>query len=265
MSFAPGRGSKRLILQKIFLKRYSLALFRSFPVAEKTPEKIPEKTPKKTQDDILFDEIDDELRQDRAHKLWRAYGHYAVGAVLAIVISVAGYQGWQKYQLSSRLADGAKFAAAGGLADADKFDAAFKAFAELSDSGGEGYQLLARFNQARLLADRGEAGNAAIAYRVLADDPDVEPLYRGLAVVLGALQELNDAGTDWAALEKRLEPLMADSSPWRFSARELAGLLAKRSGDTTKAKKLFSGLAEDRIAPQGIRNRAREMLSILGK
>jgi hypothetical protein len=265
MSFAPGRGSKRLILQKIFLKRYSLALFRSFPVAEKTPEKIPEKTPKKTQDDILFDEIDDELRQDRAHKLWRAYGHYAVGAVLAIVISVAGYQGWQKYQLSSRLADGAKFAAAAGLADADKFDAAFKAFAELSDSGGEGYQLLARFNQARLLADRGEAGNAAIAYRVLADDPDVEPLYRGLAVVLGALQELNDAGTDWAALEKRLEPLMADSSPWRFSARELAGLLAKRSGDTTKAKKLFSGLAEDRIAPQGIRNRAREMLSILGK
>jgi hypothetical protein len=265
MSFAPGRGSKRLILQKIFLKRYSLALFRSFPVAEKTPEKIPEKTPKKTQDDILFDEIDDELRQDRAHKLWRAYGHYAVGAVLAIVISVAGYQGWQKYQLSSRLADGAKFAAAAGLADADKFDAAFKAFAELSDSGGEGYQLLARFNQARLLADRGEAGNAAIAYRVLADDPDVEPLYRGLAVVLGALQELNDASTDWAALQKRLEPLMADSSPWRFSARELAGLLAKRSGDTTKAKKLFSGLAEDRIAPQGIRNRAREMLSILGK
>ena len=65
MSFVPGRGSKRLILQKIFLKRYSLALFRSFPVAEKIPEKIPEKT----QDDILFDEIDDELRQDRAHKL----------------------------------------------------------------------------------------------------------------------------------------------------------------------------------------------------
>ena len=261
MSFAPGRGPKRLILRKIFLKRYSLALFRSSPVAEKPPEK----THEKTQDDILFDEIDDELRQDRAHKLWRAYGQYVVGAVLALVIGVAGYQGWQKYQLSSRLADSAKFAAATGLAEANKFDAAFKAFAELSDSGGKGYQILARFNQARLLADRGEAGGAAMAYRLLADDPAGEPLYRGLAVVLGALQELNVAGTDWAALEKRLEPLMADSSPWRFSARELAGLLAKRSGDTAKAKKLFSGLAEDRIAPQGIRNRAREMLSILGK
>ena len=68
-----------------------------------------------------------------------------------------------------------------------------------------------------------------------------------------------------AALEKRLEPLMAGTSPWRFSARELAGLLAKRSGDTAKAKKLFSGLADDRRGPQGIRNRAREMLSILGK
>ncbi len=224
-----------------------------------------EKTPEKTEDDFLFEEIDDELRQDRAHKLWRAYGQYVVGAALALVIGVAGYQGWQKYQLSTRLADSRKFAAATGLAEAKKFDAAFKAFAELSDSGVKGYQLLARFNQARLLAETGEAGSAATAYNVLADDPDVSPLYRGLAVVLGALQELNVAGTDGAALEKRLEPLMADSSPWRFSARELAALLAKRSGDTAKAKKLFSGLADDRIAPQGIRNRAREMLSILGK
>ncbi len=224
-----------------------------------------EKTPEKTQDDILFEEIDDELRQDHAHKLWRAYGQYVVGTVLALVIGVAGYQGWQKYQLSTRLADGRKFAAAAEMAEAKNFDAAFKAFAELSDSGGEGYQLLARFIQARLLAEQGEANSAATAFRGLADDPSVAPIYRGLAVVLGALQELNVAGTDWAALEKRLKPLMAGTSPWRFSARELAGLLAKRSGDTAKAKKLFSGLAADRIAPQGIRNRAREMLSILGK
>ncbi len=224
-----------------------------------------EKPPDRTEDDILFEEIDDELRQDQAHKLWRAYGQYVIAATVALVISVAGYQGWQKYQLSVRLADGGKFAAAAGLENAKKFDAAFKAFAELSDSGGPGYQILARFNQARLLADKGEAGGAATAYRVLADDPDVPPIYRGLAVVLGALQELNIAGTDWANLEKRLEPLMADTSPWRFSARELTSLLAKRSGNTTKAKKLFSDLADDRMAPQGIRNRAREMLSILGK
>ncbi len=224
-----------------------------------------EKPPAKTEDDILFDEIDDELRQDNAHKLWQAYGHYVVVAAMALVIGVAGLKGWQAYQLSSRIADGGTFAAATELAEDKNFDAAFKAFAGLSDSGGKGYRLLARFTQARLLADQGEAGDAAIAYRVLADDPDVEPLYRGLAVVLGALQELNIAGTDGAALEKRLEPLMADSSPWRFSAGELTGLLAKRSGDTAKAKKLFAGLAADPRAPQGIRNRAREMLSILGK
>jgi len=226
---------------------------------------VAEKTPAKTEDDILFKEIDDELRQDQAHKLWRAYGKYVIGATLALVIGVAGYQGWNKYQLSARLADSKKFAAATELVEAKKFDAAFKAFAALSDSGGQGYQLLARFNQARLLADKGEAGNAATAYRVLADDPGVAPLYRGLATVLGALQELNIAGTDWAALEKRLQPLIADSSPWRYSAREVSGLLAKRSGDIDKAKKLFSGLAGDRKAPRGIRNRAQEMVSILGK
>ncbi len=56
-----------------------------------------EKPPVKTEDDFLFEEIDDELRQDRAHKLWRAYGQYVIGAVLALVIGVAGYQGWHPW------------------------------------------------------------------------------------------------------------------------------------------------------------------------
>ena len=45
----------------------------------------------RTDDAILFEEIDDELRQDQANKLWQAYGKYIVALCIAIILSVGGY------------------------------------------------------------------------------------------------------------------------------------------------------------------------------
>lgn len=217
----------------------------------------------KTQDDILFQEIDEELRQDRAQQLWKEYGKYAVAAAIVIVIGVAGYKGWQNYDLSTRQADGEQFNTALNLAATDKNDEAFKAFATLAGDGTKGYQLLARFSQAGMLSKSGKSQEASIAYRVLADDVSIDPIYRNLAVILGAYEDLNASGADFKELEKRLQPLMENTSAWRFSAQEITGLIAKRSGDKARAKKLFSGLSADNAAPQGIRTRAQEMLSIL--
>ena len=219
----------------------------------------------KTEDDILFQEIDEELRQDRAHQLWQAYGKYAITAVVVIIAAVAGYQGWRNYDLSNRRAAGERFNAAMELAATEKTDEAFKAFADIATDGNEGYQLLARFSQARLLSQNGNSRDASLAYRVLADDVSIDSLYRDLAVILGAYEDLNTPGAVSAELKERLKPLMAKTNPWRFSAQEITGLLSRRSGDKTKARELFTALVNDRNTPQGVRTRAQEMLSILGK
>jgi hypothetical protein len=219
----------------------------------------------KIEDEILFKEIDEELRQDRAHQLWKAYGKYAIIAVVVIIAAVAGYQGWRNYDLSTRRAAGESFNAAMELAATKKTDEAFKAFADIASEGIKGYQLLARFSQARLSAQNGNSRDASLAYRVLADDVSIDSLYRDLAVILGAYEDLNFSGADFAELKERLQPLMAKTNSWRFSAQEITGLLLKRSGEKAKARKMFSALAVDRNTPQGVRARAQEMLSILGK
>ncbi len=219
----------------------------------------------KTEEDLLFQEIDEEMRQDQATKLWQAYGKYAIVGVVLLVAAVAGFQGWKAYDISTREADGERFSKAQAMAQTDQGEAGLKAFADIAADGRAGYALLARFQQARLLARAGDAAGAAAAYRTLSEDGGIDPTFRDLAVILGGLQELNAAGADLAALESRLEPLMAETSPWRFSAREIKGLLARRSGDAAGARKLFQGLSTDPRAPQGVRVRAQEMLSILGK
>lgn len=219
----------------------------------------------KTEEDILFQEIDDDLRQDQATKLWRAYGKHVIAATVLLVVAVAGFQGWKAYDFSTREADGKRFSKAQAMVETGQREAALQAFADIAADGRAGYALLARFQQARLLARASDAAGAAAAYRALSGDGGIDSLYQNLAVILGGFQELNVAGADLAALANRLEPLMAETKPWRFSAREIKGLLAHKSGDAAAARKLFQGLATDPRAPQGVRVRAQEMLSILGK
>lgn len=219
----------------------------------------------KSEDDLLFREIDEELRQEQWQKLWQAYGKYAIAGVVALVLGVAGFEGWRAWDVSTSRAEGKRFAEALGLAASDRADEALQAFTSIAADSRDGYRLLARFQEARLLARRGDAASAAAAYRAMAEDGGVDPLYRDLAAILGALQTLNTAGADLEALKRRIEPLAADGAPFRWSAREVLALAAEQSGDRAGARKRFAALAEATGAPRGVRARAREMLSILGE
>ena len=212
----------------------------------------------------IFREIEEELRQDKITEAWKAYGHYFIGVMVAIVIGVAGHQGWRSYDLSTRAEDGAKFAAASRLIETGP-EGAIAAFNELAESAGSGYSLLARFQAAGLSAKDGDASGAAAAYLALANDSSIEKTYQDLAIVLGALQELNFDSSGKGQLISKLSQVVAIDNPWRFTAREITALSTYQSGDIAKAKELFGALAADNLAPAGMRSRAEEMLAVTGK
>jgi len=212
----------------------------------------------------ILREIDEELRQDQFALLWKKYGKFFLGVAAIIIATVAGYKGWESYDISSRGQQGERFAASLRLAQEGDEQEALDALKAFSAEAGTGYQMLSGFKAAALMADQGDAAGATAAYDKLADDNSLQSVYRDLAVLLGAVQRLN-AGEDAAALTTRLAPLSADNNPWRHSARELMAVLADQSGDKTKARELFKALSEDQAAPQGIRQRAGEMLAALSQ
>ena len=185
-----------------------------------------------------------------------------VAAAFLLVAGVAGYQGWHQYDINNREALGERFADAMRLAREDGQAEATKAFSTVAREGG-GYSVLARLQEAALLARSKDRAAAAAVYRELADDSGVDAVYRDLAVVLGVLQDME--GGDSSNLTLRLAPLTADANPWRHSAREISAVLAFSSGDREKAVELFTGLAKDASAPEGIRARAGEMLAAIGR
>lgn len=209
----------------------------------------------------IFQEVDEDLRRDQLFKLWRRYGSYVIGAAIAIVIATAAYVAWQGYRDKQLMAEGDAFIQALLLRSAGQSHQATEAFAALADQHNDGYGTLARFNEAALMAERGEAAEAVKIYDQISASASDRSL-RDLATLCSVSLSLDTA--DPGELKAKLDPIAAPDNPFRHSARELSALLAVRNGDTATAKELFKELAADQSAPSGVRSRAAEMLQSLG-
>lgn len=212
-------------------------------------------------DDIIR-EIDDDLRSDKLKRLWARYSVVVYAAVAAIVLGVAGYSYWDHHQAQLRAAEGARYGQAMLQADQGDAAAAMQTLASLAREAGGGYGTLARLYEADLLLGKGDLDGALQRFDAVATDSGVDRPFRDLAVLLGASHRVDR--DDPAALIQRLQPLLAEDNPWRFSARELTGIAALRAGNAADARSHFTRLADDAAAPPGIRARAAELLKTIG-
>lgn len=211
--------------------------------------------------DLLIKEVDEELRQEQLETLWKRYGNLIIGTAIALVVAVAGGQGWTTWQAKERQASSTRFAEASRLLEQGSRDQAMEMLGKLSVDGTEGYRILSEMKLGDLKQQAGDpVGAAAIYERVAASR--VDEVYRDLAVLKAAYLKL-DTG-DAGQIDKMVEPLAVESSAWRHSAREVMALAALKRGDTAKAVELFRKVADDPAAPQGVRARAAEMLAAAG-
>jgi hypothetical protein len=211
----------------------------------------------------IFREIDEELRRDNLLKLLSRYWPYLVGVMAMVLVIAGGIAAWRYHQVSVRQAQSTRYAAALALASQGQDSEAAQLFGIVARGGG-GYSDLARFEQAALLAKSGHQKQAIALYdRIAAKDP--YPVFRGLAVLLAAMQQLRQATAHAVpqTVIARLKPLTAPGSPWRPSALQLTALAKFEAGDKSGARQLFKELAADASAPPGLRTRATEMVAAL--
>jgi hypothetical protein len=216
-------------------------------------------------DDPLLREIEEDLRRDRLEQLWKRYGTWVITLAVIFVLAVAGREMWRWYERREANDASTRYIAAIEVAASDP-KAAQEALRTLADKGPKGYALLARLREAGLYMQQGNAQAAAAIYSEV-EDAAPRPAFRDLAVILGGYASLAanltaEQATQW---QKKLTPLAADTSPWRFSARELLAIITLQSGNNGKAKELFAQLADDAKAPADIRERAKMIVGQLGE
>lgn len=207
----------------------------------------------------IFDEVEEDLRAERARRLARRWGGVALGVALLALGTTAGLQGWRWYQAREAGTAAATYIALHRSAEQAGADLAATAngFAALGRESPAGYQALARLRAAALKAETGDLAGALTLWEQVANDSAADALYRDLATLLAVSHGLESG--DPAQLAARIAPLTAPANPWRASAREVQALIALRSGTQEEARRLFDALAADGATPPGLRERAQRL------
>jgi hypothetical protein len=207
----------------------------------------------------IFDEVEEDLRAERARRLARRWGGVAVAAVLLIVAGTGGWQAWRFWQAREATAAAATYITLHRVAEREGADlaAAADGFAALARTAPAGYPALARLRAAALKAETGDAAGARALWEAVAGDANADRLYRDLATLLSVGHAVDEG--DPAQLAARIAPLVTPDNPWQASAREVQGLIALRRGAADEARRTFEALAADPATPPGLRERAQRL------
>ncbi len=206
----------------------------------------------------IFREVEEEVRRERFDKVWKEYGDYIIAGAAVVIIAIAGFEFWQRYEATQRAKASAQFNAAIALANANP-SAGEAAFEKLAATAPGGYATLSKLSLANAALANGERAKAVAIYESLAAS---DKSLVGNAARIRAAWAIVDFAPK-SDLQNLVAPLTDPTSAWRFLAREVLAYGDYRSGQLREAQREFRTLAVDTDAPQSVRARAHGMASLL--
>ena len=204
----------------------------------------------------IFQEIDEDLRQDKAARLWKAYGKYLVSLAIFIILAIAGYrfiehrneenreQASELYELASEAGRSGDKNAAIELFSDDRFDETI------------GYAIISKFKKAALAKSNNDLEGMAIVLKEIITNEEIPRYLRDLAR-LKLFASDNDNNIS------QLDALIAGDGAWKFLALELKGGIELEGGNLKKARSIFEELTNGANTPNNLRRRTSEILKAL--
>lgn len=207
--------------------------------------------------DTLLTELEEDLRQERLHALWKEYGAYIIAGVVLAVLLTGFISGWRSWNEKTGAAQTALIMEA---LDSNDIPAALdKAAAQLRG----GPRAVAWLVEAGALVQTSKEEEALAVYKKAGADGGLPGIYRDLAVLLGVRLEWSLAGadTDAKALMATLKPLLdSPGNPWHFHARIQAALIAAHDmKDYALAQQYIAPVIAADDIPESLRERARAL------
>lgn len=186
----------------------------------------------------LVREIQEDIQRERWLALWERFGRIIIMLAVALVLTVAGYQGWKAYKHSQAEAYTTEILAAVRNPDAE-------AFANAAKQTEGAHAGIARLVQAQLLLADGKRSEAEGVLKALAAQGDDMPSDLARALIVDA-----------KSLDK-------SSSRFRATALERSGWAAIEQKDYDAATKAFNSLQQMEHAPESMKERAKSALAFI--
>jgi hypothetical protein len=208
----------------------------------------------------IFQEVDEEVRRDKAAEFWKKYQNVIIGAAVLLVLATAAYRFYENRQLAAAQAAGGAFQQALALDRDGKGAEADAVLAKLAGDAPHGYQTLARLAAAAIKA-KSDPASAIAAYDALAADSSIGAPFQEAARLRAALLRLDAGQTD--AAKSALEALAGGGGVYRHTARLMLGVVALNAGDYEGAGKELDVVVADPDAPDTEKRAAESLLGLV--
>ncbi len=209
----------------------------------------------------IFQEVDDEVRRDKALEFWQKYQNLILAIAVLIVLAAAGFRYWQYEKEKAEQAAGDRFQAAIAAIEAGKPNEANGGLAKLAAEAPGGYRVLAQMTEA---GDKAASNpQAAIAaFDAIAGDASIDPLFRDAARLRAAFLRLDQPSEEQAGAAA-LTSLAGGEGPYRDIARLALGAVALSRGEFDDAAKQLDLVLGDQEATPIERQLAERWLGLV--
>ena len=210
----------------------------------------------------VFQEVDEELREEKYKSIWRKFRYYLIGGLILFILGIAVNAFWKDYNLKEINERSERFFTAIEMAQEDKVNAItlLEEFANQEEKNSEYNALIARFTEAAIRRSEKDFNGALVIYQSL-EENNISNFYEDYAKLssvemLIALNNKKDA-------KLILDDLISNTSDLKYIAMEYMGYLEIDEGNFSKARTIFTNIADDALSSVNMKNRSREVLSIL--
>jgi hypothetical protein len=208
----------------------------------------------------VFEEVDEQLRADRAEVLFRRYLPWIAGGLgvgLAIALAVWGFDSY-----SQKKTEQASVVYSQGIEILGKGDTAgaLKQFGDAAKTSSGAYRALSLNQVAGIDLDQGKTDLATKAFADAANASH-EPILADAARLKSAYAILDTAS--YADVEKLLKPLIDPKRPYSPLAREALAWAKLRAGKIADARTDFVVLSLLPTAPDNLHERAQRTIMLI--
>lgn len=209
----------------------------------------------------IFQEVDDEVRRDKAAEFWRKYQNLIIAAAVLVVLAAGAFRFWQYEKEKAEQAAGDQFQAAIAAYEAGKLNEAYGGLGRVAANSPGGYRILAQMTEAGAKSST-DAQGAIAAFDAIAGDAAVDPLFRDAARLRAALLRVDQPSEEQAGAAA-LTSLAGAEGPFRRFARLTLGALALGRSEYDEAAKQFDLVLGDPEATQAERKYAEQWLGLI--
>ena len=214
-------------------------------------------------DDILFEEINNELKNEKMLNFWKKYGLAALIIVVAALACAVSYESIIAWQNKKAQSWANTYTQAYNLQIQGDYDGSIAIFKDMAENNDGIYRDFAKMQIANILLTQNKIEEGCQALQDYIDDPEANDKLRDAAIIKLVSYKLDNAPAD--EISALLDPLIAKGGSFVNTAKELKAMLAIREKDTDGAKEIYTDILSAQSLPESLKLRAQNMLAVLNE